>query len=821
MANLKFKGTRSRASLGETPARNPLESSRATWSRRLVTALCGAMGGNRRDSKLDAVLSRWADAFPLASQGQTVNPRPSADVPVPLWAKHAGAAPASVREFHFALHTAFALASKLLAYEALRRSGAALESPQRWIVLSDDSLAQCLCKLERGEHFAAAGIGPVSPLDPFAWYLRCFAPPVASAVRLLLASLGRLEATVGDAARPDALKGLYQSLVPPLLRRSLGEFYTPDWLARRLLQAVAKERLGDPDWRVIDPACGSGTFLALAVHAVRAASGERLAPAHLLRCICNNVVGIDVNPLAVAAARANYLLALGPLLCERRDAALEIPVYVGDSILETEAAPGPALRETFDGVVGNPPWVTWDNLPREYRERTRPLWESHGLFPHRGLDTILGKGKKDLSMLMTYASADRFLRDGGRLGFVITQSVFKSASAAQGFRRFVTGGGAALRCLQVEDYSAMRVFPAAASKAAVVVLEKGRPQQYPVPYVRFASGPRPVNGPGKVTAAQPPGAVTARDELAVPSDPADPTSAWLTAPSGAIPAVRKVLGRSDYRATLGVNTGGANGVYWFGQLKDAGGGTVWATNLASAGKRAIVAERVRLERDLLFPLVRAGDAAPFRAAPSAWILFVQDPQSRSGLPPDELDRYPLVRAWLNRHAAVLRSRAAYGRYFDERRDPFWTMFNVGPRTLAPWKVVWPRLAGRIAAAVVSQAGGQAVLVPETFAMIGLASRDEAHFVAGVMNSTPLRAAVACMSRPLSKSFGTPGVLERARVPQFEPADNLHRNIAELAQSWSTGAAGNVAERQRSLDVLCARLYGISGGELAALQRLDG
>ncbi|MBI1902346.1 MAG: N-6 DNA methylase [Planctomycetia bacterium] len=801
-----------------------LDLSRAAWSRGLVKALCGAMGRSRGNSLLDAALSQWSSLFSLAGGPKTAEAGGFAKARVPAWACRIDGRQPSVREFHFALHTAFSLAAKLLAYEAIRRSrAAALEPPQRWIGLTDEGLSERLDELERGEHFSAAAILPVWPRDLFSWHVPLLTPDAAANVRALLAEFGRLEATVADASCPDALKGLYQALVPPFLRKALGEFYTPDWLARRLLAAVAEKRLGDPGLRIVDPACGSGTFLALAVHAVRASAGPRLLPADLLRSVCNNIVGIDVNPLAVVAARANYLLALGPLLSEKGNTPVEIPVYLGDSILGLESgAGGPALGTKFDCVVGNPPWVTWDNLPRAYREKTRPLWESHGLFPHRGLDTILGKGKKDLSMLMTYTAADRFLSDGGRLGFVITQSVFKTAGAAQGFRRFRTGGGAPLRCLRVEDYSALRVFPAAASKTAVVVLEKGQPQAYPVQYVRFSAGRKqPQRGRDDRPADPPVVVLSAREEIALPSDPADPTSAWLTAPAAVIAAVKKLLGRSDYRAALGVNTGGANGVYWFGQLEDAGDGTVWATNLASAGKREIAAERVRLERALLFPLVRGGDASPFCAAPSAWILFVQDPQARSGLAQDVLEKYPLARAWLRRHEALLRSRAAYRRYFDEHRDPFWTMFNVGPYTLAPWKVVWPRLAGRIAAAVVSQSDGQRVLVPETFAMIGLTDPVEAHFVAGVMNSTPLRAAVECISQPGSKSFGTPGILERVRVPRFDGGDGLHRQIADAAHDWSSNAAGGGQARQASLDRLCARLYGMSDGELAAWQGRDG
>src|SRR5439155_8675167 len=85
----------------------------------------------------------------------------------------------------------------------------------------------------------------------------------------------------------------------------------------------------------------------------------------------------------------------------------------------------PLFVKKADFVVGNPPWVNWESLPTEYRERSREIWEKYGLFAHSGYETILGKGKKDVSTLLAYVAADLYLNRGGRLGFIITQSVFK------------------------------------------------------------------------------------------------------------------------------------------------------------------------------------------------------------------------------------------------------------------------------------------------------------------------------------------------------------------------------------------------------------
>ena len=61
-----------------------------------------------------------------------------------------------------------------------------------------------------------------------------------------------------DAIDEDVLKDLYQELVHPEVRKLLGEFYTPDWLAEKM---VIETLDADPLKSVLDPACGSGTFL--------------------------------------------------------------------------------------------------------------------------------------------------------------------------------------------------------------------------------------------------------------------------------------------------------------------------------------------------------------------------------------------------------------------------------------------------------------------------------------------------------------------------------------------------------------------------------
>ena len=127
----------------------------------------------------------------------------------------------------------------------------------------------------------------------------------------------------------DVLKVLYESLVDPDERHDLGEYYTPDWLAARIVMAAVEAPLTQ---RVLDPACGSGTFLFHAVRRLIAAGRAAGWPGPRILQACEDKVrGLDVHPVAVTLARVTWLLALGDLVADR-PTKLTVPVFLGDAM---------------------------------------------------------------------------------------------------------------------------------------------------------------------------------------------------------------------------------------------------------------------------------------------------------------------------------------------------------------------------------------------------------------------------------------------------------------------------------------------------------
>jgi SAM-dependent methyltransferase len=179
-------------------------------------------------------------------------------------------------------------------------------------------------RLLSGDAFASAGINGAVESDFFDWVV---ADAEGEAlVRRIMNHVRRFRLAEVES---DVLKILYESLIDREERHGLGEYYTPDWLAAKMVRRAVDRPL---EQRVLDPGCGSGTFL---FHAIRnfLAEAEDADMARERRAAeaCAHIAGTDIHPVAVIIARVTYLLALAPALGYRAG-ALSIPVYLGDAM---------------------------------------------------------------------------------------------------------------------------------------------------------------------------------------------------------------------------------------------------------------------------------------------------------------------------------------------------------------------------------------------------------------------------------------------------------------------------------------------------------
>lgn len=171
--------------------------------------------------------------------------------------------------------------------------------------------------------------------DFFAWVLSgATRDDAKDLLAMLLARIRKYDLT---RINEDLLKELYQNLVDSEERQESGEFYTPDWLADLVIiesgypDALARSvSNNEAHPSLVDPACGSGTFIFRAIATARRCG---LTGESLVRYCCQGLMGMDVHPLAVTIARINFVLGLAAELKGYTEDVFT-PVYIADALQE-------------------------------------------------------------------------------------------------------------------------------------------------------------------------------------------------------------------------------------------------------------------------------------------------------------------------------------------------------------------------------------------------------------------------------------------------------------------------------------------------------
>lgn len=359
----------------------------------------------------------------------------------------------------------------------------------------------------------------------------------------------------------DFIKEIFESIFPTQVRHSMGEFYTPDWLVKFVVETVTSEDPNAAFKTYLDPSCGSGTFIFNLIQKYRKASHN---------AIYKNVFGIDINPLSVLACKTNYILLYSCDHNFKECEELEIPIYYADAIAankcNNELFDDPFDKyeniniEKVDYIVGNPPWVNWEYLPKSYRMKNAHLWQYYNLFNQKGMDASFIK--EDISVLLTYVVLDKYLKLNGKLGFVLKETLFKSVKQGEGFRKFrIHPTNTPINPFRVDDLTGIKPFKDAGTRTALFFATKGEEPKYPIDFVSWIpkNGKRTFENEQDITKLH--DYINFTWQKARPSESGISNSGWITESEDKLQQSTSVLGKSDYVGRTGVFTGGANGIF--------------------------------------------------------------------------------------------------------------------------------------------------------------------------------------------------------------------------------------------------------------------
>ncbi len=289
----------------------------------------------------------------------------------------------------------------------------------------------------------------------------------------------------------DNLGNLYERFLDPKSRKELGEYYTPEFVVDYILEEVG---FTDSPGPLLDPACGSGTFLYRAIEAaIQKFRAKGIPYDKAIEEAVRLVHGIDINIFAAFIAQLQVIWHLFPHL---RSAGIKtmpnLNIYGGTDSLDNasvrtfedaitlprEAAARTIRDSAYRYVVGNPPYVRGERL------KSKERWQN--CYP------AMGKGNIDLALYFIQRAIgggvqgiDPWLEQGGRLGFIVSFGVADS-KVGQGVRKSLRDNHLiSLTDLESLSNAVFSSGMAARSTVApiVIVAERGAAPSTPYPVV--------------------------------------------------------------------------------------------------------------------------------------------------------------------------------------------------------------------------------------------------------------------------------------------------------------------------------------------------
>jgi type I restriction-modification system DNA methylase subunit len=273
-------------------------------------------------------------------------------------------------------------------------------------------------------------------------------------------------------------------------RKEQGIYYTPtyivDYIVKNTVGELLKEKKIDVEKiRILDPACGSGSFLIKAFDALNGyynekeggfnqakldVSGQDALYTRRTKILQNNIFGVDLDKQAVEIAQLNLLLKIAekghklPLLqqnIKQGNSLIDDPNVAGARAFKWEEEFQNIMNDGgFDVVIGNPPYVRIQTL----EENSVNFFNSHYKSATRNYDIYAIFVEKGLSLL----------KEGGILGFILPSKFF-NADYGEGLRKIIAENKLLYKIVDFKDF---QIFEGATTYTCLMFLKKAKNKSF-------------------------------------------------------------------------------------------------------------------------------------------------------------------------------------------------------------------------------------------------------------------------------------------------------------------------------------------------------
>jgi len=281
-------------------------------------------------------------------------------------------------------------------------------------------------------------------------------------------------------------------------RKAQGIYYTPtyivDYIVRNTIGELAKNKKFDlKNIKVLDPACGSGSFLMKAFDYLVILdkkkngnidqqkldlTGASATYGRKVEILKNNIFGVDLDPKAVEIAQLNLLLKAAEK--KHRLPTLQESIKVGNSLInDSDIAGNKAFKWKeefkeimknggFDVVTGNQTYIRIQTSEKNQVNYFNENYES----PTKNYDIYI----------LFIEKGFKLLKEGGILGLILPHKFFQGESGEK-IRKLIYEKKALHR---IVDFGTNQVFEDVATYTCLLFLQKRNNREFY--YKRFKLG---------------------------------------------------------------------------------------------------------------------------------------------------------------------------------------------------------------------------------------------------------------------------------------------------------------------------------------------
>ena len=369
----------------------------------------------------------------------------------------------------------YALMNKIIFYKVLERS---YKVPELKPLLEENPEISSEEYLKTLDEFFGRAIEVTGDFEQI-FHTGLFDYIIISDEREALAEIDeliRLLSTIEIERLGDIIGPIYENLIPAEERHQMGQFYTPQPIA----ELIAKWCIRKPSDIVLGPGCGSGTFEIEAywrLAELKTGRKRGIPPGRSThRSILKQIYALDINPFPAQLTAMN--LAMKNVRAPTTDANIISADFFSIIPGQTFIAPYPVMTPSgpkhkeitfpekgFDVIMGNPPYTRWTEIPEAVQDRIRERLGD--VLTRYGLHADVTRGKEPGIYIHFIIWAHKFLRAGGRLGMIISDSWLQTDYGVN-FGRYLLEN---FKVKAIIDISA-RVFPVPLIGTCIILLEK-------------------------------------------------------------------------------------------------------------------------------------------------------------------------------------------------------------------------------------------------------------------------------------------------------------------------------------------------------------